>query len=141
MAGTFGDRVRDLQRIVGSGTLRGQVKVDQPYAQEQHEDTTLHHPHGGGPFYLKRALDRSYSRYYQAIADDLYRDGGKRNMSRSMVNLATTEMRFFVPVLYGNLRKSGAASAFDDGTLYFYRPPDRARLTPAEIAATSNGGL
>ena len=68
MAGTFTQRIAELERRIGSGKLTGSVTCDQVYAHFQHERADLHHPRGGGPFFLQKPLFEHYRDYIDDYA-------------------------------------------------------------------------
>jgi hypothetical protein len=138
MTGTFNARIRELQRRVGSGTLSGHVVVDQIYAQDQHENPRYKHDDGSAG-YLRIPLEANADRYLERIARGILDDGGRRAMADSMVDLATSQLRRFVPVEYGNLSRSGAAHVYDEGSEIFHRPAAQRRLSKSEIDAEIDG--
>jgi hypothetical protein len=126
----------ELQQLVGSGDLEGSVVVDQIYAKYQHEGLDLKHPRGGQAKYLSQPLLDNRNGYLERISVTVLEDGGKRGLSDSMEDLATTGgVESHAPVLWGDLRRSGHPSATEDGHPYFDRPPAARRLTEEELRA------
>jgi len=78
----------------------------------------------------------NYSRYLQAYADKLLEDGGEQSVVDSMENLAEDGgVATRAPVLYANLRASGAPSVTSDGATIYDRPPRQHRLSEEELKA------
>jgi hypothetical protein len=125
--------VPQLKRLVGDGLLRSVVTVDQVYALDQHETLTYRHDGNRGPKYLTRALMENYVSYLSEIADGILRDGGRHAIIQSAVYMATRELWSRTPIEYENLKDSGWAQVFDDGTLIFERPADQHRLSEEEL--------
>lgn len=137
MTGTFSERIDALREMTGRGQrLQGSVTVDQIYARFQHERTELHHPRGGGPFYLQRPLMDGYRDYLADYARTVLADGGQKAMQRSMEHLSD-QVEVTAPREWGDLRKSGAPKvALGERTVYD-RAPKAARLTAEELRAKS----
>jgi hypothetical protein len=136
MAGTFADRIDILKAMVGTGDLTGKVVVDQAYARAQHENLDWNHPRGGQALYLSQPLLENYPRYLQAFADHLLEDGGESSLAESMEDLAEEGgVATRAPVLYANLRASGAPSVTSDGVTVYSRPPRQHRLSEEELRA------
>jgi len=136
MAGTFAARIGELKAMVGTGDLVGKVEVSQRYAQRQHEELSWAHPRGGQALYLSQPLLDNHARYLQRYADRLLEDGGEPAMVESMENLAEEGgVATHAPVLYSNLRASGAPSVTSDGVTVYSRPPRQHRLSEEELRA------
>jgi hypothetical protein len=133
MTATFSERMAELRRHTGAPQrLRGQVTVDQVYAHYQHERTELHHPRGGGPFYLSRPLFDHFREYLSAYAADVLKDGGQRSMARSMEHLSDA-VEMHAPRDFGDLGRSGHPEVFSGEHQVFDRDPKQHRLTDAEL--------
>lgn len=133
MTATFSERMTELRRMTGAPErLRGQVTVDQVYAHYQHERTELHHPRGGGPFYLSRPLYEHFREYLTAIAHGVLEDGGKREMSRSMEHLADA-VEVHAPREFGDLGRSGHPEVFSGERQVYDRDPKQHRLSEYEL--------
>jgi hypothetical protein len=134
-ADEFKARLDMLMVEVGFGTLRGYVEVDQIYAHRQHEDVTLKHPRGGGPFYLTQPLLDHRDEYLQNIADHTLGEGGpQRGLEDSVEDLAF-QVSIHAPVEFGFLRNSAHAYVTDDGIRVFDLPARAPRLTKEQIKA------
>jgi len=95
MAGTFTQRIDELEKRLGTGTLTGSVTVDQVYAKYQHERMELHHPKGGQAKYLQAPLMAHFRDYLTDYAKTVLSDGGQAAMKRSIAidNLANLEIQ------------------------------------------------
>jgi hypothetical protein len=141
MSGTFSERITELRRLVGDGQrLRGSVTCDQIYAKYQHERTELHHPRGGGPFYLQKPLMDHYRDYLGDYAKTVLHDGGQPAMRRSMEHLSD-EVEVTAPREWNDLRKSGHPQVTLGERTVYDRAPKAARLTAQELKAKSRAIL
>jgi len=136
MTGTFGARIDELRKTVGSGKLTGTVTVDQVYAHFQHERTELRHPRGGGPFYLQRPLTGHYRDYLDDYARTVLHDGGQPAMRRSVEHLSD-QVELTAPREWGDLRESGHPSVEQGGRALYDRLPHVGRLSKQELAVKS----
>jgi hypothetical protein len=133
MTATFSERMTELRRMTGAPErLRGQVTVDQVYAHYQHERTELHHPRGGGPFYLSRPLFDHFREYLNAIGRSMLEDGGRRGMARSMEHLSDA-VEVHAPREFGDLGRSGHPEVYSGQRQVYDRDPKQHRLTDAEL--------
>lgn len=133
MTATFHERMTELRRMTGAPEqLRGQVTVDQVYAHYQHERTELHHPRGGGPFYLQHPLFDHFREYLSFIARDMLDDGGKRGMAHSMEHLSDA-VEVHAPREFGDLGRSGHPEVYSGQRQVYDREPKQHRLTEAEL--------
>src|SRR5450755_140352 len=122
--------------MVGTGDLVGKVVCDQRYAEIQHNSADFRHPRGGQAFYLSQPLLDHYRDYLDAYARQLLEDGGEQAMVASMEDLAEDGgIATHAPVLYSNLRASGAPSVTSDGAEIYSRPPRQHRLSEEELKA------
>lgn len=122
--------------MVGSGDLVGSVVVDQVYAAYQHNGLDFVHPRGGQALYLSQPLLDHKDAYLQSYADRLLEDGGESSLIESMEDLAEDGgVATHAPILYANLRASGAPSVVSDGVTIYDRPPRQHRLSEDELKA------
>lgn len=135
MAGTFGERISELKQIVGAGTLKGSVEVDQIYAMYQHESVWLHHPHGGQAKYLETPLMIHYPDWYGKMASRCYEPDGLQDEMINAMRELVKGVEEYAPREFGNLRHSGHAVVENDGAVVFDQPPEVPRLSEAEIRA------
>jgi hypothetical protein len=141
MSGTFSERIDELREMTGSGQkLTGSCTVDQVYAHFQHERADLHHPRGGGPFYLQKPLFDHYRTYLTDYADTVLTDGGQPAMKRSMEHLSDA-VELTAPREWGDLRDSGHPKVTVGGRTVYDRPPKAARLTAEELKAKSRATM
>jgi len=132
------DGVARVQELVGDGTLRGQVVVDQAYAQNQHETVWFKHPHGGQAHFLSEPLLSGASFYLERIARGLLDDGPVTAM-RGVTEDLCEQVRDKAPRDHGYLRESAQPFVYDDGKLVYTRPPAQRRLTDEELDARGRG--
>ena len=141
MTGTFSERIAALRHLTGDGArLTGVCTVDQRYAMYQHERVELHHPRGGGPFYLRKPLFDSYRDYLSDYARTVLHDGGQPAMKRSMNHLSD-QVEITAPREWGDLRLSGHAKVTLGDRVVYDRAPKAARLTAQELKAKSRAIL
>lgn len=141
MAGTFSERIEELRQSIGLGQrLSGSVTCDQVYAHFQHERADLHHPRGGGPFYLQKPLMDHFRDYLDDYAKTVLSDGGQPAMKRSMEHLSD-QVEITAPREWGDLRKSGHAQVKLGERTVYDRAPKAARLTTQELRAKSRAIL
>lgn len=132
---TFDARIRLLADRVGHGRLSGSVERNQAYAQVQHEDLALHHPHGGQGKYQETALLAEHGRYLQAIADKVLDEQGPvREMARQMERFDGDSGQL-APKDTTVLARSGHPVVRSGGEIVYDRPPEVPRLSPAELRA------
>jgi hypothetical protein len=135
MAGDFSERLDELSKLVGEGTLEGSVIVDQLYAKYIHEDLTLNHPRGGQAKYLEEPLLAKSDEYMQRLADRALDEDGLRSAMKDNVEDLSNEVEKKAPIQYGPLHYSGHPTVTDDGELVYDRAPIYPRLTEAELEA------
>lgn len=126
----FQKATQRLANNVGNGELVGEVVVDQPYAQYQHETMDLKHPRGGGPKYLERPFQEKYRQYLQNVADDILDGGGAEAMVQNMEGLSKSIAETAPVDELPNpikLRYSGSPSVYSNGHQVYHRPPRDAR--------------
>lgn len=141
MTSTFAERIDALRTLTGRGErLQGSVTVDQRYAHFQHERADLHHPRGGGPFYLQKPLMDGYRGYLADYARTVLADGGQPAMRRSMEHLSD-QVELTAPREWGDLRRSGHPLVTLGERTVYDRAPKAARLTAEELKAKSRATL
>jgi|SRR5688500_2512527 len=122
---------------VGRGTLRGRIKVNQIYAQDQHENPTYSHDDGGMK-YLTRPLLANYQRYYRGLAGQML--GGTPVVGmRWAIGDLNVRMRASAPKEHGYLGNSGEVWVYDNGRVAWHRPPVQKRLTQQELNLLAGG--
>jgi hypothetical protein len=138
---TFAERIDELREMTGSGQrLTGSVTVDQRYAHFQHENANLHHPRGGGPFYLLRPLMDHYRDYLGDYARTVLTDGGQPAMKRSVEHLSD-EVELTAPREWGDLMRSGHPQVTVGERTVYDREPKAARLTEEELKVKSRATM
>jgi hypothetical protein len=140
MSGTFGDRIDELRKKVGSEKLTGTLTCDQVYARFQHEHVELHHPRGGGPKFLERPLMDHFRDYLEDYAKTVLDDGGQPAMKRSMEHLSDA-MELAAPREWGDLMHSGRPSVEQGGRTIYDRAPKVGRLSKEELKAKSRATM
>jgi hypothetical protein len=141
MSGTFSERIDELRRKVGDGErLTGSVVCDQRYSAFQHEHSELHHPRGGGPFFLRKPLFDHYREYLDDYAKTVLHDGGQPAMKRSMEHLSD-RVELTAPREWGDLLKSGHPSVEQGGRTIYDRAPKAGRLSKEELRAKSRATM
>jgi hypothetical protein len=132
--GTFDQRMRELAETVGSGSLIGSVERNQAYAQVQHEDISLRHPHGGQAKYQETALLGRHHHYLQAIADVVL-DGGIERVMAEQMERFDGDSGELTPKDTTVLARSGHPVVRSAGRVVYDRAPEVPRLSPAEERA------
>jgi hypothetical protein len=140
MSGTFGDRIDELRKSVGSEKITASVTVDQVYARRIHEHLEYHHPRGGSAKYLERPLMDHFRGYLDDYAKTVLHDGGQPAMKRSAQHLSD-EVELNAPREWGDLMKSGHASVEQGGRTIYDRAPKVGRLTKEELKAKSRATM
>lgn len=129
---------RVLDQVGGSGKLIGVLRVDQVYAKYQHQRMDLVHPRGGMPLYLTVPFFTNYADYLQRLADVFLSGDPEQEMAECMEAL-NTAMSAHTPVLFNNLRRSGAPRVISNGAVVYRRAPWQRRLTRAQLRALRRG--
>lgn len=141
MPSTFAERIEELRTLTGRGRrLQGTVTCDQIYAKYQHERAELHHPRGGGPFYLRNPLMAHYRDYLADYARTVLHDGGQPAMKRSVEHLSD-QVEVTAPREWGDLLKSGHPQVTLGGETVYDRAPKAARLSAGELKAKSRATM
>lgn len=131
---TFAEGCDELARLVGDGTLHGEVTVDQVYAQFQHEVLDLKHPRGGQALYLHTPLMDHFREWLEGYASTVLEDGGRPAMIDAMEALAEDKgVAGHAPVELGDLRASGHPLVRDGGDVIYDRAPRQHRLSEEEL--------
>ena len=130
--------VRRLQDLVGTGKLRGVLRVDQVYAKYQHERLDLHHPRGGGAKYLQRPLYEHHQQWLQWLARSVLDGELEETMARCMESFNSAMSRT-TPIQFNNLRRSGNPRVYSNGRLVYNRTPHQRRLSARELQALRAG--
>lgn len=133
--GTFGERTRLLEEMVGDGDLVGSFSVHGgPRTVPLHEGYFVNHMgtngfvrirnyNQGGPRFVEGPLKEGFERYYQDIADGIL-DGSIRERMRDSMSDMNGQLKVRAPIEYGALRKSGSYTVVDDGDVYHHHPPE-----------------
>lgn len=136
--GSFVEKgVPELLDKVGSGLLKGTVRVDQVYAKYQLLREDLTH-RVGQAHYLSEALTAEHRAYLQAIADSTLDAGPVHGMVRAVESLANSSATR-TPVLLFNLARSARTSVYDRGRLAYRREASQPRLSKAALRQLRRG--
>jgi hypothetical protein len=128
MADTFQRRTRDLIRKVGDGDITSNIRIDQVYAQVQHDAVEFKHPRGGQAFFLSMPLLKNHPKYLQVLAEGMFRH-------RTMDLMVDVVLQYHndvlpkIPLFEGTLRNSMELTVDDAGTQVFKDGPVAKRLT------------
>lgn len=134
MAGTFLRRTEELSRRVGHGRIEASVKIDQIYAEYQHNIPELRHPTGGKAFFLTDALIGNFPRWYQQIANHLYSPLGVNHwMIRISDNFASQTKRR-MPYFLGDLSRS-TQPRVKQGGAFIYEGSAKGRMSKNTLRA------
>lgn len=131
MASTFFHRIDRLSESVGTGHIVAGCKVNQPYAQNQHQSDRFRHPRGGRSHYLGGPLLENALQLVREIATVTITPFGSL-ISQRMIEIAETMARYVLenaPVETGRLKTSGNPWVEDKGVRIYNRPP----LSPREL--------
>jgi hypothetical protein len=128
----FEARLRDLEDDVGSGKLSGTVERDQAYAQYQHEELGLAHPHGGQAKYQETALHAHYETYLQGVADHVLDGGIEQAMAEQMERLDQDSAEL-TPKDLTILARSGHPVVRSGTAVVYDRTPEVPRLSAEEL--------
>lgn len=138
VASTFFYRIDRLSESVGTGHIVAGCKVNQPYAQNQHQSDRFRHPHGGRSHYLGGPLLENALQLVREIATVTITPFGSL-ISQRMIEIAETMARYVLenaphssiedPGGPGVLALSGNPWVEDKGVRIYDRPP----LSPREL--------
>lgn len=112
--GTFVARTSELMDKVGTGKIQASVRVDQAYAEFQHERTDLKHPRGGGAHYLRDPLYKNLPKSLRQISSQML----DRPMRSIFIDLADDFSGYVAdnaPLFLGDLRASGEPRVKEGG--------------------------
>jgi hypothetical protein len=133
----FNMRTKYLEDQVGSGRIKAGVTVDQPYAQNQHENLSFNHTVGRA-HYLGAPLMENAFNFVDGMARAAVTDEGSRikdemqdiaeDLSRAVLTNAPRD-----PDIGDNLANSGSPWVVDGGMEIFRRPP----LAPRQMKSKS----
>lgn len=125
MASTFFHRIDRLSESVGTGHIVAGCKVNQPYAQNQHQSDRFRHPRGGRSHYLGGPLLENAFLMVRDIATGIITPFGSIVDSR-MIEASEKMARFVLenaPVETGLLKTSGNPWVESNGLRIYERPP------------------
>lgn len=141
--GTFAERTRELQEIVGDGDLEGKLTVDQRYAAVQEVGywetgpnagvIIRNHPRGGGSHYLSDPLFENAERYMHNLSQRVYEPGGLTGAMADNMEDLSREVHERAPRETDALRNSGHPTVTSDGETVYDRPPVIPRLSDADL--------
>lgn len=120
--GSFDERIKYLEEVVGEGNITSGVDVDQPYAQDQHETPYRHRI--GQMKYLGEPLLANAGELMGIIAHNVLTEDGS-NLADGMQQVADRMAGFVednAPKDTGRLRESASPYVMD-GLLETYRRP------------------
>lgn len=131
MPGDFSKRIDSLARDVGYGDLVGGVLVDQPYAQNQHENLSFRHEVGQS-HYLRDPLMMNAFNFVDGLARAAITEEGSRlqaEMRDIAEDLADYVYKFAPkdPDIGDALANSGSPYVVDNGREIYRRPPKHPR--------------
>lgn len=132
MAGTFQQRTQELLDIVGNGQIEASVRVDQEYAEMQHNNTEFRHTRGKA-FYLTDPLMKHYRSWYGEVAKELYYQP-MRNLFVAIADDFKEESGLETPAFMEDLNRSGEPRVKEGGR-FVYRGPHTKRLSKAQLKA------
>lgn len=123
--GTFDERIKFLSNAVGTGKLVGGVTVDQPYAQDQHENLSYKHFRGGRAHFLGGPLMENWIEYLNKLTRGAITEDGSalEGEMREIVEDMADESKANAPILTGDLKNSASPWVKDDATEVYRRPP------------------
>jgi hypothetical protein len=125
----FSERVDSLIRSVGPGYIVAGCRVNQPYAQNQHQNTRFRHDDGRS-HYLGGPLIEHAFELVESLARGAITPFGS-TIDRRMIDIAESMARYVLenaPKETGQLSLSGNPWVEDNGILIYDRPP----LAPRE---------
>lgn len=141
--GTFAERTRALEEMVGDGDLVGKLEVDQVYAAAQHEGgwatgpnagvRIRNHPRGGGDHFLSQPLVKNAPEMMQHLARNTLEPNGLRQAMADNMEDLSEEVEDRAPREFDDLRHSGHPTVTDNGRKAYDRPPKRPRLSRSAL--------
>lgn len=130
------DGIQDLIERTGGPKIVTTVKVNQPYAQEQHEDLHNKHSGGRGPKYLEAPLFENSDKRLGEVARRLLMRGKPRvedTWHDQMGEPLADDVRKRAPWMFGDLANSAGVVTKVGGRNVWITPPVRERLTAREL--------
>lgn len=131
MAGDFRQRTQVLLDMVGTGTIEASVRVDQVYAQMQHEAAEFRHPGGGKAYYLRDPLIKNHRSWLTEVAKELFYQP-MNNLFIAIADDFKEEAFLQTPLFESDLARSGEPRVKDRGR-FIYRGPHQRRLSKAQL--------
>lgn len=130
------DGIQDLIDRTGGPRILAKVKVNQPYAQDQHETMFYRHPRGGKAKYLESPLMSDNPKWIQRFANGLLRTGadaadGWAKVGRGLKDAVPKN----APLEFGDLRRSAGLTVREGARLVVDEPPAQPRLSEQELDA------
>lgn len=122
--GTFDERMNYLSDAVGTGRIIAGVTVNQPYAQDQHENLSYYH-NDGSAHYLGGPLMENWIEYIGSISRSAITETGS-DLPEAMREIAedmARESSINAPSLTGDLKNSDSPWVMDNGVETYRRPP------------------
>lgn len=137
MAGAeqFIARTNQLMEKVGRGKIEASVKVDQVYAEMQHEGREFRHPRGGKAGFLRDPLVQGTPRWLRQTASQML----DRPMVSIFVDIAddlSGGVAEEAPIFFGDLRSSGEPRVKEGGR-FVWRGTSAPRLSKRYAEAKS----
>lgn len=135
MARKASDGMRILADHIGTGKIKARVRIDQVYAQNQHETLWFRHPRGGRAKYLEGPLFENHRDYYGDLADAVLRPEGP-SMTQNMVRVGrriVSDAAENTPREFGDLMQSGELKVLEGTKIVHHDPPLQNRLTQAQL--------
>ena len=120
----FAERIDSLARSVGAGYIVAACKVNQPYAQNQHENMSFRHDDGRSHYLGGPLLEHSFE-LVESIARGAITPFGS-TIDRRMIDVAEEMARYVLvnaPKDTGVLSLSASPFVEDNGILIYDRPP------------------
>lgn len=129
--GSFDERTRYLEEQVGTGNITAGCTVDQPYAQNQHENLSFNHTVGRARYLGDPLMENAFN-FVDGMARAVITEEGSR-IRDEMQDIADDMVRFVLmnaprdPDVGDVLANSAAPWVDDNGIRIYYRPPKAGR--------------
>lgn len=131
--GSFDERTDYLLEAVGEGYLTAKCTVDQPYAQDQHENLKYVHPNGQAKFLEEPLMKNAFELVAGVARAAITPDGS--NLVDEMEEVAEKMAGYvlrYAPKDTLMLAESGHPTVEDNGTHVYNRfPGEPRRMTPS----------
>lgn len=137
MAGDFQERIDYLKLLIGTGKIEGSVRIDQVYAQYQHEGIHLKHRQGGKSHFLTDPLLSNFPRYFDRLARNLYHFEGIRKSMLENMNDLNDQAYDQAPKYFRDLAWSGEVRIKEGGRFVVKIPAPVQRLTKPQYRMKS----